>query len=152
MVRVKSMLMKKRWPTGQPKKIETEDNADPNEAAAAPKKRRKDPKRWSREVRYYQGAKSGRMNVLPAATLSRWVRATANHVASGSSIRCSPGAIAALRSAAQEWGTELMRDANQLTMHRKSVTMNVDDLNLAASMKQKQEDVTRFAASVISPS
>lgn len=116
---------------------------------APAKKPRKDRLRWAREVRHFQGAASAKRNVLPKATLEKYIRATADELSAGASIRFSPGAVRALHAVTQEYGTEMLRDAYKVTMNRNSITMSLGDMQVANGFRRAIENSARYAASAV---
>ena len=109
---------------------------DSNEAK---KKRRRD--RWKpiRDIKAAQ-RNTKASKVLPLATINEWIRSIAANDLHKPEIRFAPDAIKSLREAVIEYGTDLLRNANNIAVvARKSPTVTFEDLKLVQSMFAQAE-------------
>ena len=121
----------------------TKAAAEPEAPAKKPRKRRKDRKRWVRQVKRYQtGLPAGKF--VPLRPLRDAAREALEAARPGAGFRFTKGAIKVLHETVVDEIGSLMADANAIVVNRGGETLRKGDMKLAQAIINKA--ARRFSA------
>ena len=107
-------------------------------AGKKPRKKRRDRKRWAREVKRYQKPLPA-AKYVPFASFKQLVKEIVSDVKPGDKYRLQPRALKLLHEVSVDYLGDLFKDANAIVVNRSGHTLRCNDMKLAVGLMNKNQ-------------